>query len=754
MAAEAKAKAAQEKQRQEMEAALQEEETRRRAEREKRHQVDGEYTLLGDAWQDDTDPEVGNTSIAALENYRYFDGDAILASHNLPANVRKKGEKLYSQGIADGIQINMGYLQRSPGYYRQNSDEDESGMVGMATLELETIQTKITFSRFAVLRAQCDCPTCRKKNGGYSWYYAPDCKCEYVATVLYKLRDCLARTNLGDATDRNADRLMAIYEQHHVQRETASLENREESVTLKPRLVRKNGSLTVSFKIGTGRMFVIKQLDDFCENVRNAATTQYGSGTEINHRRSNFTEESQKWLRFIDRIVQEEEEFCQRLDDAIRSSHFYYRKSAKVGGSLNLFGWRLDELYKEIGDGVIDFEDRDADRKKLVLRCGTGNPRVTMQISEAKTAGSQTKGTQKKTNARKTDSPEEFHGIQVEGYLPEFFFGTNCAYYIKEDTLYRSEDGFQEKIEPLVSICDENGRFFFRFGRSTMSEFYHQILPDLRDIAEIIETDPDRFHAYLPPAAGFIFYLDAQNGDIQCKPFSRYGDIRFSLLDLVDDGEITPDDEIESYRDLFAEQSVLYRIMRWFPYIDRQHQELVCHGDEDEIYHAMSAGVEDMMVLGEVQCTPRFKAHRRIRQIKVSVGVSVSSGLLDLDISTDDVPQEELLDLLTGYRAKKELLPLKRRLLCEPGKPVIGASGGADGFHAFECKRVRKRKNAPSTVPDAVSEQNAGGERGGIQRPRQPFPRNGQGVQDRKRCRFRCTEESCKNYEEISERRL
>ena len=51
----------------------------------------------------------------------------------------------------------------------------------------------------------------------------------------------------------------------------------EESLTLKPRLIKKDGELTASFKVGTGKLFVIKQLDEFCANVRNSATATYGS---------------------------------------------------------------------------------------------------------------------------------------------------------------------------------------------------------------------------------------------------------------------------------------------------------------------------------------------------------------------------------------------------------------------------------------------------------------------------------------------
>ena len=48
-----------------------------------------------------------------------------------------------------------------------------------------------------------------------------------------------------------------------------------------------------------------------------------------------------------------------------------------------------------------------------------------------------------------------------------------------------------------------------------------------------------------------------------------------------------------------------------------------------------------------------------IRRVKVSVGVSVSGNLLDLNISTEDIDQKELLDILRSYRERKKYYRLK-----------------------------------------------------------------------------------------------
>ncbi len=80
-------------------------------------------------------------------------------------------------------------------------------------------------------------------------------------------------------------------------------------------------------------MFVVKKLDDFCRQVRNGEIVQYGTSTQISHKTQDFTEESRKWIRYIDRIVREEEQFV----DKIQNSGIYLPKKFNVGNSLDLF---------------------------------------------------------------------------------------------------------------------------------------------------------------------------------------------------------------------------------------------------------------------------------------------------------------------------------------------------------------------------------------------------------------------------------
>jgi len=137
---------------------------------------------------------------------------------------------------------------------------------------------------------------------------------------------------------------------------------------------------------------------------------------------------------------------------------------------------------------------------------------------------------------------------------------------------------------------------------------------------------------------------------------ARYGDKEVSVLEGI---RMRHEGELESFRDASREEEILYQVLQWIPVIDWEKEELHCDGDEEQIYQVMEHGTERLMELGEVRCTKRFLNLHAIRRVKLSVGVSVSSGLLDLDIQTEDVPADELLDILNSYRKKKRYYRLK-----------------------------------------------------------------------------------------------
>ncbi|MCI9328795.1 MAG: DEAD/DEAH box helicase [Ruminococcus sp.] len=611
-----------------------EEEEKQKAEEARRQQQErrkAEFSLLGDSWEaesESAEAEQENKNIERLERYKYFKGTLIKHSIKIPADVMAKGEKLYAQGDIEMKDILTGFDQYSEDIRGQIDVVGRSGNM--------EFPVRIIFSRTNVTYTECRCPQCIREF--YSSWDIEKTKCPYKAGTLKLLEDYLDTHSFGDATDSYGKALLKLYQEKRSNLAIADTEDKKESLRLVPRLTRKDGKLSVAFKIGEKKLFIVKKLDDFCENVKNSATATYGSNTQINHNLDHFTESGKGWIRFINRIVREEEEFLQRIQESNRYDYYGSRKTT-VGGALNLFGWRLDEFYNQMADEAVEFEDKDGwEKRKEILTRAERNPNVSMRISE-----------------EKVGSGRVFHGIRVDGGLPELYMGTDTGYYIGDGQLCRVEKDFQEKIEPLSRLTSDEG-FSFHVGRNHMAEFYYRILPQLEEIVDIEETEPEKFRSYLPPEVRFVFYLDAADQNVTCQVSAKYGGREFSALDVLSKQD---HGGIEALRDVSREEEILFHVMQWFPRIDWEREELHCGGDEELVYQVMESGTEKLMELGEVRCTKSFLNHHVVRRMKVSVGVSVSSGLLDLSITTEDIPQAELLDILASYRAKKKYYRLK-----------------------------------------------------------------------------------------------
>ena len=58
-----------------------------------------------------------------------------------------------------------------------------------------------------------------------------------------------------------------------------------------------------------------------------------------------------------------------------------------------------------------------------------------------------------------------------------------------------------------------------------------------------------------------------------------------------------------------------------------------------------------------------------IRRVKVSVGVSVSGNLLDLNISTEDIDSERTSGYPQKLQGKEKILSSEKRRICKSQRP-------------------------------------------------------------------------------------
>ena len=595
-----------------------EEEKKRREEEQRRWEESREkdYSLLGDAWEEEEDTEQSSYSIQSLEHYQYFDIRKIRRSIKFPGTALKEGKKLYEQGAVEIMDIHTGYS-------RDNGEM--CGEIHAVTRgNGQEIVQMMQFSRTKALRMRCGCPQCARMF--YSFSNTWKSTCRYSAAMVDALEEYLSVHKLGDATDLTGCQILDALGGKSVPAEGEKTENGR--LMIEAKLSESWYGLEVSFRIGDGKMFVIKNLDEFYDNVKNSRDALYGKSTTFNHALSNFTEEGKRWVGFISKVMREDEQLSRQGE-----SRYYTGWSPTEGKTMNLYGWRLDSFYKTAeANGSVEYESMEGGRKKQeTLAIRTKNPEITVDIAEENIQDS-----------------AEFHGIAVDVALPELYSGVNADYYIEDGYLNRADAEFSEKLGAFREQ-ENHGHIRFHVGRSRLNDFYYRALPQLEEIAKIHEHSPEKIRQYLTPEAKFIFYLDADKSDVFCRIAALYAKKEFSVV-----GSLIRQKVEEQYRDVRREMEILDKVLAWMPSVDREEEALCTGGDEDRIYAVMTEGVDTFLQLGEVRCTDSFRNHRVIRKVKARVGVSVSGGLLELEISADGLDQKELMDILHSYRVKKK----------------------------------------------------------------------------------------------------
>jgi len=563
----------------------------------------------------------------AASHYQYFNVDSVIKELEIPKNALAKGQEYLDTEALIVNDVNVGYFQ--------NMDEMVIQINASATRRTHPFPVSVTFSRDSVLETICSCPECGRSNS-YFWYSRKDKKCAYIAAALLYARSYIKEKEIGDATDKCGAMLLADFQRYHTNQIVANATLQEESLMLSPRLTRYDTVLRISFKIGTNKLYVIKDLIEFCRQVENSESAQYGTNTKFNQSIDNFTPRAKQWYDYINKVIQEEEDIVNRISEM----RFYYYEKKRKCSDFELYGWRLDQFFEVLGDDAIEYEDKSTLKKeKKQLVCKEGTPRLTMQISKSKIG-----------------EKKEFHGIDVSCNLPVFFLGSEKTCYIDNDILYKTDISITEKIRPFLSM-NEHGKINFQIGRGKLTDFYYSMLPQIEDVFTVIEKDSEEIHKYLPPEVSFVFYLDTENSDITCRATACYGEREYSIIATYE--KESNRTAFEHFRLEGREREIYFLTRQIFPYVDSERDLFCCNSEEDKIYDVLNNGVERLAELGEVRCTSAFKRLNIVRKMRMSIGVSVASGLLDLEIETENISREDLLDVLKGYKLQKKYYRLK-----------------------------------------------------------------------------------------------
>ncbi|MCM1540519.1 MAG: DEAD/DEAH box helicase [Blautia sp.] len=457
--------------------------------------------------------------------------------------------------------------------------------------------------------------------------------CVHVIGLLLLLQKRLREGAVGDATDSYAQRMLYGFRNLRAWSSAEEEPDKVSRVMLEPVLELDYDGLKLGARVGKDKLYQVKSLPMLVSGVETKERLALGTKTEIDFSAARFDDRSEKFYQFIRQVVTEER---RREMHSQRNFRTYENIAETIKGKLFLYGKRLDDFFEMVKGEKLQFADKSSGKtRKTMLQFQEADPEIELVLTQ------------------ETDEKGVFQGVRIRGNAPELFKGLNHQYYFAGDSLNRIAPEKLENLQPLLEMAVD-GEISMQVGRRYLSEFYYRVLPILQEYATVTEQDGETVQKYLPPEVEFVFYLDAEQKNIVCRAAARYGDVECDIMDWLKGTA-----RKERFRDVERETGALGCVQKLFPEEDIEKGLFHCGEDVDRIYTVLESGIGELMRFGEVQTTDSFRRLRIRKAVPVTVGVSLGSGLMDLEIRSEELSQEELLDILNHYRRKKKYYRLK-----------------------------------------------------------------------------------------------
>lgn len=387
-------------------------------------------------------------------------------------------------------------------------------------------------------------------------------------------------------------------------------------VNVIPYLENKENSFQLEFKIGIGHMYVLKDLVGFLKAFETRESFRYGQKLNFIHHIDMFSEQSKNLVLFV----------LKQLEELRRKQPYHFGSYAKANMRyLYLGGVELEEFFQTLDNGEfranIDYrgeqvwkiEEKDIERELII----EGEPLgLTLR------------------------SPHLAVGYRCK----EFYF------YFQEGIVYQISIKKLKPIESfLTCIGAQKNRSLF-VEKLDIPLFVRELLPTLKNFYQI-EARNFEEESYAITPATFSIYLDAPDMNyITCEVKAIYGNQTYNVYEKEIDEEV---------RDLAKEVMVGQVAASFCSAYDEKKKCMVIIDDEELIYNLLTEGIVRLQEIGEVYISDVLKGMKVKVASNISVGVSLSGDLLELELTAGDMVLDQLIEVLYKYDRKKKYYRLK-----------------------------------------------------------------------------------------------
>ncbi len=386
------------------------------------------------------------------------------------------------------------------------------------------------------------------------------------------------------------------------------------TIELEPRLSVAYGQIHVEFKIGNKRKYVLKNITSFTDALRRREWVSYGKELEFYHTPEAFTRTGRALAEFLMLEVEN-----QNRGKQIRN---FYDKNANR--YVPVHSGNMDRFFAALGKETFEVEMNYSHRGNWRLSDEKYLPRITIQ--------------------------GQSDGALLEAEEVFYTYGSDWAYLWKDGVIYRDSIEHVRDIRPFWDYMSSYKYESFFVSKGELPAFCRNLLPVLEKHCQV-KKQSFLEKLYLPPEPEYEIYLDAPDRQtVVCEMYVRYDELKYNIFDKP---------RMIENRDELAELKQKEHVRLWFQNTDVHKKQMILSGDDEKLYELLTEGMEELSQTGTVYVSDRLKSIQVNPAPAVSVGVSLKGELLELTLNSEEMPLEELLDILASCQEKRRFVRLK-----------------------------------------------------------------------------------------------
>lgn len=475
---------------------------------------------------------------------------------------------------------------------------------------------QIQFNKSGSLKSySCSCPD----------YSRTENCCKHITAVLLLIKSKEEQGFFNSASHKKA--VKEIFEffnsKSGAMKTTINVEYTLELLKTKPSNNKRGPSAALTFKIGTDRLYIVRNVGELLDCLKNGKELVYGKGFSFNSAIHNFSQKDEAIISFISDMWEHENLMDYLSCDIRRQSIFKNKEIFLSDGSLR----RLLELFSGLTFNVFSE--------------GQTLHNVSVSVRDIPVDFTLTK------NAGNVD-------LDIDTKHPFHMVTTDCEYFLYQNNIYKVSQHQKEYLRPFIQYVHKEKSNKIKFSDNDKERLFTEILPFIEKSGKVYIDEELQALVERPEFEPEI-YLDRFEDIITADVKFKYGD---RVINPFSSDRAQPSADKILIRNPQGEGNILDILAETDCKVSGNKIYL---DEEEKIFDFVSCVIPKLQEHAQVFYSESFRAMSFKKQLSFGGFLRLNNlnGFLEFNFNIDGVERDELASIFNSIREKKKYFRLK-----------------------------------------------------------------------------------------------